>query len=218
MLRAVGFDLDGTLFDDRQYVRAGLDAAAETLKSRTGVAARDDLHETYFERGIREQTFDTVLDDHDLPADLVPDLVAAYHAHDAELTPYEETVPMLEALADEYRLGLLTGGTNGRDKLDRLGIASHFDAVVVASGEDATKHDPEPFSALLEALDVQPSETAYVGDRPEIDFVHPNELGIRTVRVRVGRFADVPAESESEEPDATVESLDELPELLAELG
>jgi putative hydrolase of the HAD superfamily len=217
MVRAVGFDLDGTLFDDRQYVRMGLDAAARELESRTGVDARDEFHEAYIERGICERTFDHVLDEHGLPAELVDDLVRAYHAHEGDLSPYDETGPVLEALADEYRLGLLTGGTNGREKLDRLGIASHFDAVVVAAGADVTKRDSESFVELLDALDVRPSETAYVGDRPEIDFVHPNDLGVVTVRIALGRFADVPAANENEEPDVTIESLDELPELLAEL-
>jgi putative hydrolase of the HAD superfamily len=217
MIRAVGFDLDGTLFDDRQYVRAGLDAAARELESRTGVAAREDLHDAYFERGIRERTFDHVLDAHDLPPELVGDLVEAYHAHEADLDPYPETVATLDALESDYRLGLLTGGTNGREKLDRLGIASSFDAVVVAAGADATKHEPEPFVDLLDALGVEASDAAYVGDRPEIDFRHPNDLGMYTVRVAVGRFADVPADGEDEQPDATVESLDELPDRLAAL-
>jgi putative hydrolase of the HAD superfamily len=217
MVTAVGFDLDGTLFDDRQYVRAGLVEAARVLESRTGVDAREDLLDAYFQRGVWERTFDHVLDSRDLSADLVPDLVEAYHDHDADLVPYPETVPLLEALADDYRLGLVTGGTNGREKLSRLGIASYFEAVVVTAGGDATKHDPEPFRELCDDLGVDPPETAYVGDRPELDFARPNELGMHTVRVMVGRYADATPASHREEADVTIDSLEELPDLLASL-
>lgn len=216
MLKAVGFDLDGTLFDDRQYIRAGLAEAARTLESRTGADVHDDLLDAYFGRGIREGTFDHVLEARGLSTELVPELVAAYHDHDEELDPYPETVPVLRTLADEFRLGLLTGGTNGHEKLDRLGIASYFDAVIVAE-DGRTKRDPDPFEELLDALDVRASETAYVGDRPEIDFVHPNDLGMHTVRVGVGRFADVAPDGADEEPDVTIDGLDELPELLRNL-
>ncbi|WP_157971733.1 HAD family hydrolase [Halorussus litoreus] len=213
MVTAVGFDLDGTLFDDRQYVRAGLKAAARALESRTGVDAREDLLKAYFRRDIREGTFDHVLDARDLSPDLVPELVAAYHDHDDDLVAYPETVPVLESL-DDYRLGLLTGGTNGGEKLERLAIASYFDAVVVTADGDATKRDPEPFRELCDALDVEPSEMAYVGDRPELDFARPNDLGMYTVRVMKGQYADVAPESDPEEPDATIDSLAALPGLL----
>lgn len=218
MVTAVGFDLDGTLFDDRQYVRAGLAAAARVLESRTDVDAREDLLEAYFQRGIREGTFDHVLDARDLSPDLVPELVDAYHDHDDDLVAYPETVPVLETLDDDYRLGLLTGGTNGREKLERLGVASYFDAVVVTAGGDATKRDPEPFRELCDALGVEPSEMAYVGDRPELDFARPNELGMRTIRVRKGQYADATPETDREKPDVTIDNLTDLPDLLASLA
>lgn len=218
MVTAVGFDLDGTLFDDRQYVRAGLTEAARALEGRTGVDAREDLLEAYFQRGVRERTFDHVIAARDLSTDLLPELVEAYHDNDGDLVPYPETVPVLEELADDYRLGLLTGGTNGREKLRRLGVASYFDTVIVTSGGDVTKRDPEPFRELCDDLDARPSETAYVGDRPELDFVHPNRLGMHTIRVRKGQYADVAAESDRKEADVTIDNLEELPDLLAKLG
>ena len=222
MVEAVCFDLDGTLFDDRQYVEAGLRAAARALADAAegdfeAASAEADLFEAYFEEGVRERTFDHVLDRRGLSTDLVPALVEAYHGHEASLDPYPEAVALLEDLSADYRLGLLTGGTNGREKVERLGLGSYFDAVVVAPDREFTKWDAEAFEALVDELGVSPAKTVYVGDRPELDFPHPNDLGMTTIRIRTGFHSDETPAGEREQPDATVESLSGVRAVLAEL-
>mgnify|MGYP006273764289 CR=1 FL=1 len=209
---AVCFDLDGTLFDDRQYVRAGLLAAADVVERETGVDLAAELLAAYFQDGFTERTFDRVLDEHGLSTDLVPELVTAYHANDAPLVPFPDAEPTLEMLQTAYDLAVVTGGTNGAAKLERLGVAHYFDTVVVAPARGWTKREPEPFEAVLSALAATPAETAVVGDRPAIDFVQPNRLGMRTVRVRRGRYASVAA-SAAAEPDHVVDSLGAVPEM-----
>jgi len=216
MHRVVGFDLDGTLFDDRQYVRAGLERAGAELASITGQDLTDHLLEAYFDRGITEGTFDTVLAEHDLSQRHVSRLVDAYHDTDGELTPYPGVRPTLRTLGRCYTLAVITGGRNGTDKLDRLGLAEYLDTVIVTTNRSDSKRDPGPFVALLDRHDVSPSAVAYVGDRPELDFPQPNALGMDTVRVLTGRYADAPA-SGTASPDATVSALTELPATLLEL-
>ena len=216
MLQAVCFDLDGTLFDDRQYVRAGLERAAEWLRAETGQDLRDAFLEAYFQRGIRESTFDTVLEENGLSTEYVGDLVAAYHDHDAELVPFGEAEAALERLSDEYALGLITGGTNGRSKLRRLGIEEHFDVVLVTPEFGTSKRKAVPFESALSSLGVSPSECAFVGDRPGLDFPQPNRLGMTTIRVRTGHYADADATGDSQ-PDHAIPDLEGLPTLLADL-
>ena len=216
MLEAVCFDLDGTLFDDRQYIEAGLRSAAAELERITGVALESEILHAYFDRGITEGTFDAVLEEHDLSQELVPQLVDAYHDHDAELTPYPGVVDTLETLDETYELGLITGGRNGREKLDRLGLAEYFEAVVVTDDRPYSKYDPDPFEAVCEAFGVATAEAAYVGDRPSLDFPQANRLGMYTVRVETGRYATVDATAD-ERPDAKIGTLEALPELLDDL-
>jgi len=216
MLRAVGFDLDGTLFDDRQYVRAGLERAAKELESVAGVDLSEEFREAYFDRGIREGTFDVVLEEHDVPQRFVPTLVEAYHDNDADLTPYPGADRILDDLAESYALGLVTGGHNGTDKLDRLGLSEYFDAVVVTSDAEYSKHEPDPYLRVLRSLDVSPEETVYVGDRPELDFRQPNRLGMYTVRVQTGQYAAQDTTDDTR-PNAVVPALEDLPVLLEEL-
>lgn len=213
MTTAVCFDLDGTLFDDRQYVRGGLRHAGDVLADWTGLELTDALLDAYFERGITESTFDTVLREHGQPTELVTALVAAYHDNDATLSPFPETVPTLETLVDEYRLGVVTGGTNGREKLDRLGLEEYFETVFVSPVYGSSKREPEIFEATLDTLSVKPTEAIYVGDRPSLDFPQPNRLGMTTVRVKTGRYAEADA-TENATPDYVVDSLDDLPPIV----
>ena len=214
---AVCFDLDGTLFDDRQYVRAGLLAAADVIDRETGVDLSAELLRAYFQRELTERTFDHVLDEHGLSIDLVPELVTAYHGHSAPLVAFPDAEPTLERLGREYDLAVVTGGTNGATKLDRLGLTGYFDSVVVAPAHGWSKREPEPFEAALGELGVTPDGTAVVGDRPAVDFVQPNRMGMLTVRVRRGRYATVVA-SEATDPDLVVESLGAVPEVLRREG
>lgn len=215
MLQAVCFDLDGTLFDDRQYVRAGLRHAAARLESLAGVELADELVAAYFERGITEGTFDTVLDEHGISQEYVPELVDAYHDNDSALEPYPAAEAVLSELEPRYDLGLITGGRNGREKLTRLGLDSYFDTVVVTSGRPWTKREAEPFELVLEAVEAPATDTAFVGDRPDLDFPQANQLGMWTVRVETGRYADADATG-SEIPDESIPTIARLPDLLSE--
>lgn len=216
MTHAVYCDLDGTLFDDRQYVRGGLRHAGHVLAAETGTDLTDELLDAYFERGITESTFDTVLREHDQPAELVETLVEAYHDNTAELSAFPGTTAALDSLAEEYQLGVITGGTNGRDKLSRLGLDEYFETVFVSPQFGSTKHHPDIFEAALAAFDVAAGEAIYVGDRPSLDFPQPNQLGMTTVRITTGRYADAEATGEAR-PDYTFESFNEFAAAVDEL-
>ena len=212
-VEAVCFDLDDTLFDFEQYVRAGLLEAADRVLARTGRRFHDEILELYFEEGVTEGTFDRLVERHDLPAALVPDLVEAYHDHRGPLEPYPEAEAVLARLRDRYPLGLVTDGRNGRGKLGRLGLEGYFDAVVVTHDRDFAKPADEAFEAVAAGLGVEPTAAVYVGDHPELDVVGPKRLGMGTVRVRRGRFAELPSRDDAP-PDVEVDRLEAVVDLL----
>lgn len=210
---AVCFDLDDTLFEFAQYVRAGLLAAADRLMDHTGRGLHDELLSLYFEEGVTEGTFDRLVERHDLPSGLVPELVEAYHAHTDPLEPYSGAENVLDRLGAEYDLGLLTDGRNGRAKLDRLGLTDYFDAVVVAHDQPFAKPEVEAFERIANRLAVEPEAIVYVGDDPNRDFRGANQLGMGTVRLRRGRYASRPALDDAP-PDVEIDDLEALVGLL----
>ena len=218
-VEAVCFDLDDTLFDYTQYIEAGLREAASVIESHTGEDYADELVRLYFEEDVRDGTFDHLLEREGLagadgfPPDLTTDLVEAYHDHDADLTPYDAADAVLSTLDDAFRLGIVTDGRTGRWKLGKLDFDGYFDSLLVAPEHDLTKHEVAPFHRALDDLGVDAERTMYVGDNPRTDFLHPNRLGMTTVRLARGRYVDRDPDS-GEEPDVVVESLERLPDLL----
>lgn len=206
-VEAVCFDLDDTLYDYREYADAGLRSAADLLEARTGEPLHGELHDLYFSAGVTDGTFDRLLDRHDLPAGLVDDLVEAFHSATEPLAPYDDTEDVLSMLEANHRLGLITDGREGYAKLDRLGIRDHFDAVLVTSTVGRSKHDPAVFEQVLSELSIPATGAVYVGDDPRVDFRVPNDLGMRTVRLRRGRYTHLESTDEAAAPDHEISDL-----------
>lgn len=213
-LQAVSFDLDDTLYDYREYARAGLRAAAEHLQESTGEAAHHELRWLYFVSGVTEGTFDRLAARRDLPPGVVDELVEAFHAATTPMSPYDETERVLSQLAEDYELGLVTDGRGGLAKLRRLGIREYFDSVVVTPEVDCSKRQETAFERALDGLTAPAGATAYVGDDPRVDFRVPNEMGMWTVRLRRGRYADLEPTDRLAEPDVEIAELSALPDVV----
>lgn len=114
----------------------------------------------------------------------------------------------LDALADAYRIGMVTNGDPWMQsqKLDGLGIEERFE-VVVHGGHDAPyKPDPEPFHLALDELGVDADRTVHVGNSHASDVTGAHAAGLRSVWLADG---DDPAALDPE-PHHVVESLGQV--------
>jgi putative hydrolase of the HAD superfamily len=217
-IESVCFDLDDTLYAYERYARAGLDAAADRLEALTGERYHEELREIYFDDGRTEGSFDLLIERNDIPPELVDELVEAYHSVGEPLTAYPETEAVLDRLGERYELGLITDGRGGHEKLRRLGIRDRFDSVLVTPTIGRSKHDPTVFERVLTEMSVDPEAAVYVGDDPRVDFTVPNELGMRTVRLRRGRYRLLEPLTDAATPDYEIQHLDELPGTVATIA
>ena len=71
---------------------------------------------------------------------------------------FEDAAPVLDALAGDYRLALVTNGASclQREKFEASGLTDRFDAVVVSGELRSAKPDPAVYAHALEALDAAP--------------------------------------------------------------
>lgn len=113
-------------------------------------------------------------------------------------------------------LALVTNGASGvqRDKLDVLGIESHFATVVVSGELGAAKPDPVIFERALAALGVDARDAWHVGDTLAYDVLGATRAGMGAVWVN--RHGIRPAPSDPT-PDVEVTSLAAICELLRAL-
>jgi pyrophosphatase PpaX len=157
---------------------------------------------------------------HALAPEHVERLVDVYRAHNIPLhDELEACAGMEDVLVRLYeegrRLGVVTAKRRDTAQLafDRVGLGHLFEAVVGGDETERHKPDPEPLLLGAERLGADPTETAYVGDSP-FDVRAAKAAGMFAVAVTWGRIHDR-ARLEAEEPDAIVDTAEELLAVLA---
>jgi putative hydrolase of the HAD superfamily len=222
-VRLLVFDLDDTLFPEREYVRSGFVAADRRVRERFGRAGFLDAAWAIYLAGGRGHVFDQALSRLGLapaPA-LVEELVAAYRAHRPSIALYPDVEPVIRALRTWSRTAIVSDGPliSQERKIDALGLARWCDPILLTDrwGRACWKPHPAAFRALEAATGSRGSECAYVGDNPRKDFVAPRQLGWWTVRVRrpAGEHATLEAPGAAH---AECTSLHELPWALGSGG
>jgi len=215
--QAVVFDLDDTLYAERDYVRSGYRAVAEHLRRQTGrTEPFEDWLWRRFEAGQAGGALDA-LDEHfslSLGPEGLAGLVGVYREHRPLIAPRPGAPEVLRRLGRRFRLGLLSDGylPAQRLKLDALGIAPLLDAVVMTEemGREFWKPAPEGYAAVRDMLGAADERCVYVADNPAKDFVAPNRMGWRTVQlVCAGQIHSAKYAPEGGQPQVVVGSLEE---------
>ena len=117
----------------------------------------------------------------------------AYHAKSNlwELVP-AEVRSALEALKGRYRMSVVSNA-NGtvRDKLERVGLAGYFEAILDSHEEGVEKPDPRIFRRAMERTGARPESSLYIGDFYHIDVVGARAAGMDAVLLDpAGNHAD----------------------------
>jgi phosphoglycolate phosphatase len=215
-LRAVVFDLDGTLVDSAPDLIGALDSLLEAHgRAAVGLAAgRTMIGEgaaRLVERGFAVRGgLDRPLED------LVPQFVALYEERLVRLTrPFPGAVQTLATLAERgLALGLCTNKPDRATRriLDALGIGGFFASVV--GGDGVRKPAADPVLRCVAGLGVRPAEALFVGDSP-VDHAASRAAGVRVALVSFG-YTPVPAREIG--ADHVVDALPELVALVTGAG
>jgi len=214
-MAAVFFDLDGTLYDDRIYVEAGLRSAATYICSVHDVNTFEDMIWEYAVKRNFKTVFDYIIASYEIPGVDLDDLIEAYHDCDPSINPYPEAEQILTTLPDSCQTAVISGGKYGEKKLQQLGIADEFDKVYITPNNDTSKQEPAPFETVLDALEVEPQQAVFVGDNPELDFYWPNKLGMTTIWTRRPHTLFNSPDSPELRPDYVLPDLSLVPEIIS---
>jgi putative hydrolase of the HAD superfamily len=176
--------------DARRHHRGRLDL---------GAARREIVAEAFARLGI------------EMP-DLANAIADSYTAEREEaVKPFAGAVEALRYLKGQgMRLALITNGSpeTQRRKIERFGLASFFDCVVIEGEFGVGKPDERVYQHALKQLDVEPEDSWMIGDNLEWDVEAPQRLGI--VGVWLDHAGSGLPESSSIHPDRILGSLSEL--------
>jgi putative hydrolase of the HAD superfamily len=209
VIRAILFDLDGTLRHSRPHYNEAFAAIATRLglavtpedrrrggrwlhyywaKSDELVADRSqyaDDPEAFWTNHVRWVLIALGCDPQQ-SARLAPQ---AYQLMNDEFKPQDwvppDIPPALQTLKNAgYRLAVLSNRSKPfQDQLETLELDSYFEFAHHAGEIEAWKPDPEIFQRALEAMGSRPGETVYVGDNYFADVVGARSAGLIPVLV-----------------------------------
>ncbi len=236
MIRAIFFDLDDTLVDDTISLEQCAEQAARELASDRGVSPVD-LGDAYVDAAIdfwthlgpgspkpasgaiRPMMWKAALLRHGVLDEALAERLA--HRFDelrierVELFP--DALPVLTALHGRFQMAIITNGfaETHDQKIARLELERFFDHVVLAGELEMAKPDPAVFVHAMALLEVSADESVMVGDRYDRDIEGAHAAGMRAIWLRC-RGEEVPPGAR--QPEATIDSIGELPAALALLG
>lgn len=222
MIRAVVFDLDDTLFPEREFVFSGFTAVNEWLERYYNVAGFFQEAKKLFEKGQRKNIFNTVLDQFHFEYDdsLIMSMVRVYREHSPAISLYKDAKWAIAELKEKNLLGIITDGylTTQQNKVKSLGIKEAFKVIIYSDqyGREHWKPSQVPYLKIMEFLQCPGEECVYIGDNPCKDFITAKNLGWQTVHIhRIGTEYSAQHQDDSHRANFQVSSLYELNELIA---
>lgn len=212
------FDLDDTLYLERDYAFSGFSALDRWLQQTRGIGGFADCARNAFTDGHRSHVFDHALATMGIEPTprLIDEMVQLYRTHLPDLRLADDVASFFERWPADQPLALLTDGFHEtqRNKVVALGLEeSRLNPIVYtdAWGAEYWKPHSRGFEFIADVFDLPPSAMAYVADNPAKDFVAPRALGWRAIQI--ARPGGVHVHREAAplgRPDGVIETLDDL--------
>lgn len=179
-IEGVIFDVDDTLYSEKDYVRSGYAQIAEYLN-------RPEAAEKlwyYFEQ--KQPAIDMYLTETGRP-DLKNECLKIYRNQMPEIQLYDGVAQMLVRLKVQgKRLGIITDGrVEGQEnKIAALGLKKLVDDIIITDalgGIEFRKPNETAFRLMQEKWQLPFKKMIYIGDNPQKDFIAPEKLGMESL-------------------------------------
>ena len=163
------FDLDDTLYSERDFEKSGIEFVYENLSIKhisleTILNNRENWIEQIIDGSNNQITLQIVLD--------------IYRNHFPTIQLYNDAKVFLgKLLSQGTEMSLITDGRSitQRNKLRALGIETFFKNIVIS--EEVNSEKPSEYNFRM-VMDNKIAENyIYIADNPKKDFITPNKLG-----------------------------------------
>lgn len=210
-VKAVVFDMDGTILDSRELIYR----AFEDVLAAYGVEGVTRQHMAEVTGKPIKAMYELLAPGHD-----VADLEMAHLRHHEGnlhlLKAYDDAAHILERLRQSYKLGIFTGFDQlTYERLDQVDLRTYFDSIVETTRYTKHKPDPEGLLLCMRELDVVANETVYIGDGIT-DMQAGQAAGVAMV-VGITHGFSTAAQLQTAGATHIIDSLIALPELLSSI-
>ncbi len=177
------FDLDDTLYSEKEYEKSGYNAIAKAFPQIKNCAER--MYEVSQKGG---NSIDEVLKEEGMFSNETKErCLKIYRFHDPDISLYEGVREMLCQIKEKgIGLGMITDGRpeGQRAKIEALGLENIFDIITITDelgGITYRKPNPAAYIRTKKFFSVSYKEMAYIGDNIKKDFIAPVDLGMRSI-------------------------------------
>jgi putative hydrolase of the HAD superfamily len=211
------FDLDDTLYLERDYVESGLAVVGRWSAARLGTVDLGPEMIARFKAGARGRIFNEALLSAGLgePPHLIARMVQVYRQHRPLISLPADVTRFLARRPVGMASAVITDGYLDAQKRKIRALGLHDLGIELAVctdrwGRDCWKPSPRAFELAEAFFGLSGPALTYVADNPNKDFHAPAALGWHTVCIaRPGRL-EVPLTPDARSANRNVESLDQL--------
>lgn len=179
-IRGVIFDLDDTLYSEKEYVRSGYRKIGEYL----GIEDAEEKLWAFFLEG--KPAIDAYLEEIGM-VDKKEACLAIYRNQIPDIQLYIGVEKMISDLKERnIKVGIITDGRpeGQRNKLKVLGLDDIVDDVIITDelgGVQFRKPNDISFRIIQNRWKIPFEQIIYIGDNPNKDFQAPKQLGMRSI-------------------------------------
>ena len=196
--QGIVFDLDETLIDRKGSLTHYAQLLWTHFKAHTDLEQHEFLaafHKLDGNGRVARSKFFSDLSENALSGVRPKAIAEHFYAH-AWLAPtlFPRVLEVIDAFRKQaFAVGVVTnGGSYAQNaKLNNTNIAQHLDAYVISEEFGAKKPDPAIYAEIAQRLDINPTNSWFVGDDPLADVVGPSRFGFNTAWLR--RYLPWPA-------------------------
>ncbi|WP_449536315.1 HAD family hydrolase [Ferdinandcohnia sp. Marseille-Q9671] len=202
MIKAVLFDLDGTLLNRDESVKVFIERQYDRLSKAVGHIPKEKYVSRFIEldnRGYvwKDKVYQQLVDEFTI-ADITWEKLLQDYIREFKYNcvPFPNLIGMLEELkSNQFVLGMITNGYGQfqMDNIIALGIDKYFDTILVSEWEGMKKPDPQIFIRALEKLAILPNESIFMGDHPVNDVKAAQNVGMKGIWKRDFQWDNVEA-------------------------
>jgi len=195
-IRLISFDLDDTLWPTKPVIMAAEQELYQWLEQTAPRIVRDlsimdmrDRRVAFMQDNpeishdltlVRSRTLELLLEEYGHDPKLAEQGTALFRAARNRVSPWEDVLPVLQRLKENYLLASLT---NGNAQVEKTPLAGCFHLDLGAAEVGAAKPHPALFEALADWSGLPFEQMMHVGDDLERDMLPAHELGMATAWV-----------------------------------
>ena len=197
------FDLDDTLYDEKQFVYSGFLEVANWI-SEMSITSSNVIYESMVKDlsvNGRGEVFNNALKKYfHITKKNIKKCISIYRLHKPRINLEKDVVDLLMELGKTYKLYIVTDGNKivQNNKIKYLGVEKYIKKAFITYryGLTASKPSLKCFEIIKNIEKISWQELVYIGDNPNKDFVNLNKVDAITIRVLQGDYANIEVKNE----------------------